>query len=112
MSYTFYSILHVFSILVLTGVTFVMLGGASASQRKWLLSISGVAGLLALLAGVGLLHKMNWGWPVWAWIKIGCWLGLMGIGGVAMRKRHLTPLFGVCTLALLFLAVWAVYTKP
>jgi hypothetical protein len=111
MSPTVYYILHVFSVLVLTGYTFYAFA-APAEKRKQVMMITGIASLLALVAGFGLLTKLhNNQFSAWVIVKIVCWLGLSGLAGVGFRKREKAPVFIGVALALVFVAIFAVYTK-
>ena len=72
----------------------------------------GLAGLLILVTGFGMLGALHLGFPVWAWCKLAIWLILGGIV-VAVRKSAaaarwlwwLLPLLGV-------VAAWLALTKP
>lgn len=111
MSPTVYSIVHVFSVLVLTGYTFYAFA-APAEKRKQVMMITGIASLLALVGGFGLLSKLyNNQFAPWVIVKIVCWLGLSALAGIGFRKREKAPVFMAVALALVFVAIFAVYTK-
>lgn len=111
MSPIFYHVLHVFSLLVLTGYTFYAFA-APAETRKKVLMITGIASLLALVSGFGLMSKLYSnqlaGWMI---VKLVCWLGLSALTGMGYRKRDKAPVFLAVALALVFVAVLSVYTK-
>ena len=65
MSPTFYHVLHVVSVLVLTGYTFYAFA-APAESRKKVMIITGISSLLVLIGGFGLQAKLAVGWPGWA----------------------------------------------
>jgi hypothetical protein len=111
MSPVVYSILHVISILVLTGYTFYAFG-APADTKKRVMIITGFASLLALVAGFGLQAKLNVGWPGWLIVKILCWLGLSALAGFGYRRRGAAGTLAVVTIVLVTIAVVMVYTKP
>lgn len=114
MSLTFYYILHVFSVLVLTGFTFQAFV-APAEQRGKLLALTGIASLVTLVAAFGLLHKqglMSLDLPKWVYMKLVAWLGLSAMAGLAFRRRGLAGLLTIITLALVLFALYAVYQKP
>lgn len=112
MSPTFYSILHVFSMLAVIGGTFYAIA-APAETRKSTLAMTGVASLLALIAGVGLMHKLGYAWNGWAIVKIACWLGLSALGGFAYRRRSVCPcVYKGIALGLALVALIMVYLKP
>jgi hypothetical protein len=111
MSPVFYHILHVVSLLVLTGYTFYAFA-APEETRKRVLITTGVASLLALVAGFGLQAKLMVGWPGWLMVKIVCWLGLTALAGIGYRRRSAAGTLAVIAIALLFLAVLMVYQRP
>lgn len=111
MTPTFYYILHVFSVLVMTGFTFYAFA-ADPSTRKRTLAFSGIAGLLALIAGFGLQAKLQVGFPGWFIVKLVCWLGLMALAGIGYRRRGAVGALALIAIVLAFVAVLMVYTKP
>lgn len=111
MTPTFYYILHVFSVLVMTGFTFYAFA-ADPSTRKRTLAISGIASLLALVAGFGLQAKLSVGFPGWLIVKIVCWLGLSALTGIGYRRRGAAGALALVAIVLVFLAVVMVYLKP
>lgn len=111
MSPVFYHILHVFSVLVLTGYTFYAFS-APPETRKRVMMITGIASLLVLVGGFGLQAKLAVGWPGWLIIKIVCWLGLSALVGIGYRRRDAAGTLAVIALALTFVAVVLVYSRP
>jgi hypothetical protein len=111
MSPAFYSVLHVVSILLLTGWTFYAFA-APAESRKRVMMITGILSLLALIAGFGLQAKLQIGWPGWLIVKICCWLGLSALAGFGYRKRQAAGALMVVAAVLVLLAVTMVYTRP
>lgn len=103
-----YSIIHVFSLLLLTGFAFYAFA-APAECRKKVMIITGIASLLMLISGFGLLAKLQLGFPGWIIVKIVCWLGLSALAGIGFRKRDKAGLFMAIILALIFTAVVTVY---
>lgn len=94
MTYTFYKVLHIFAIVLL----FTAIGGLSlhginggdkeSNKASKLVAIThGVAMLLILTAGFGLMARLGFTktWPVWLYPKLGIWL-LMG-GSLALVQR-------------------------
>jgi hypothetical protein len=112
MSPTVYYVIHVVSLLLLTGYTFYAFA-APAETRKKVLMITGIASLLMLISGFGLISKLyanNFtGWMI---VKMVCWLGISGLAGVAYRRREKVKLFATLAVAFAFVAVLMVYTKP
>lgn len=111
MSPTFYYLLHVISILVLTAYTFYAFA-APAETRKRVMMITGIASLVALVGGFGLQAKLNYGFPGWLIVKLVCWLGLSALAGLGYRRRGAAGALSVVALALVVVAVVMVYTKP
>ncbi len=117
MSWQYYAILHVASILFLTGATFAVFGGASDARRKLILMAGGVFSLLALVGGFGLAAKKLGmanpaGWPAWLWVKVLCWLWLSAIAGIAYRRRAQTPRWIALTAFALLVALVMAFLKP
>jgi hypothetical protein len=112
MSISFYHILHVFSLLVLAGFTFYAFA-APAEARKKVLMVTGIASLLMFISGFGLITKIlgtgQGVWPLWIWIKLVAWLGVSALAGIAFRRRSAAPVLMAVLIALLFVAVYAVY---
>lgn len=106
-----YYILHVFSILVLTGCTFYAFA-APAETRKKVMMITGIASVVALVAGFGLLARLYQNqFSAWVIVKLVAWLGLSALAGIGYRKRDKAPVFIGVILALVLAALVAVYTK-
>ena len=108
MSLSFYRILHVFSLLALTGLTFYAFAGP-AETRKRTLMMSGIFSLLMLISGFGMLAKLHLGMPPWILIKLVAWLGLSALGGIGYRMRNHICLLKAVALALILAALYAVY---
>lgn len=111
MSPTFYYVIHVVSVLVLTGYTFYAFA-APAETRRTVMIVTGVASLLALVGGFGLQAKLAVGWPGWLVIKLLCWLGLSALAGIGYRRRGAAGTLSLVAVSLVILAVVLVYTKP
>ncbi len=85
MSYGFYKVLHLMSIIgvfiSLGALTLhVMAGGARKfPQRKWILITHGLGVVIALVAGFGLMARLGMmqnSWPLWIWGKVAIWVTL------------------------------------
>ena len=104
--------LHVTGVLVLVGYTFFAFAGP-AETRKRVLMITGIASLLVLITGIrlwqGVLGFHAFGW---IFIKLGCWLGLSAVGGIAYRKREMASTLMVITLLLAITAVAMAFVRP
>lgn len=109
MSPTFYYILHLASLFVLAGYTFYAFGAAPETKKRVMI-ITGIASLLALVAGFGLQAKLGYkltaGWLI---VKIVCWLGLSALAGIGYRRRGAAGLLGVIAAALIVTALTMVY---
>jgi hypothetical protein len=91
MSYEFYRVVHVFSIILLfTSLgTLAAVGGAESARLRRLAAVAhGVALTLILVAGFGLLARLGMfgAIPLWAWLKLGIWL-LLAMAVLPLRRR-------------------------
>jgi hypothetical protein len=112
MNPNFYHFLHVAGLLLLVGGTFYAFA-APAETRKRVLAVTGVASLLMLASGFGLLAKLYEGhFYLWVVVKLVCWLGLSALAGVAYRRRERTGLLMGIAAALALTALAMVYFKP
>ena len=99
MSYEFYKVIHLLGIVTL----FLTIGGAAflglaigkttsaedeKSLRKLLSILHGVAMLIILVAGFGLMARLGMmgGWPTWIYGKIALWLAFGASVGVLKKK--------------------------
>jgi len=109
----YYKLLHLFSLLVLTAHTFMAFGNPEPANRKRTLVITGIAGLLMLVSGFGMLAlnkiPIATGWVI---VKLFCWLGFTALAGLVYRKAQLRDRFSFIGLGLLLLALVMVYLKP
>ncbi|PIT99777.1 MAG: hypothetical protein COT74_08305 [Bdellovibrionales bacterium CG10_big_fil_rev_8_21_14_0_10_45_34] len=121
MSYEFYKLIHILSwgllLVILGGVSLYRVEGgqkANFKRRKLVSIVHGVALLIALVTGFGLLARLGImrDWSLWVYIKLAVWLFLGAwlafIWKVPSKARIL---FGVLTLSLLIAAYAAIY-KP
>ena len=118
MSALVYKVLHIFGILLM----FIALGGATARAlsgagkdgpgRKLAGITHGIALLVILVSGFGLLAKLGLGFPLWVWIKIVIWL-LLGAAVALVRRlpQHATLFWFAIPLLGAFAAYLALY-KP
>jgi hypothetical protein len=111
MSITTYLILHLSSVIVLLGYTFYAFA-APAETRRRVLMITGIAALLVIVSGFGMLARLHLGFPGWAIVKFVCLLGLASIAGIAYRRRAMADLFMMVAFLLAITAVAMVYVRP
>jgi hypothetical protein len=111
MSITTYLILHLSSVIVLLGYTFYAFA-APGETRKRVLMITGIAALLVIVSGFGMLARLHLGFPGWAIVKLVCLLGLASISGIAYRRRAAADLFMMVAFGLAITAVAMVYIRP
>jgi len=111
MSLALYHILHVSALFVLLGGTAYAFA-APAETRRRVLAITGIATLIVLVTGFGMLHRMGLGFPLWAIVKLVCWLGISALTGLAYRRRAQAGALMLLATVLAILAVVMVYLKP
>ncbi|CAM2865023.1 hypothetical protein [Rariglobus hedericola] len=112
MSPTIYHIIHLVSLFVLFGFTFYAFA-APAETRKKVLMITGIASLLVLVSGFGLVSKIYGNkFELWMIVKLVAWLALSALTGFGYRRRGAAGTLSVVALVLVALAVTMVYLKP
>jgi len=110
MNPAYYYVLHVFSLVVLTAQTYMALANPDPANRKQTLIITGVAALLMLVSGFGLVARVYGGHlHPWMFVKLACWLGFSAIAGLAYRRQQLRGVLSVVGLGCLLAALWTVY---
>ena len=112
MPVTFYHVMHLVSLFCLFGATFAAFAAPEPERRKFSLAASGIASLLVLVSGFGLLAKLQVGFPIWIVVKLICWFVVSGLAGIAFRKRELVRPLTLLTVALSLIAVVMVYCRP
>lgn len=104
-----YQILHILALLVLAGGTFYGFAGAPETRKKVMI-YTGIASILVLVSGFGLLSKLHGNqFAPWVIIKIVAWLGLSALAGIGYRKRDKAPFFIGIILFLATLSLVSVY---
>jgi hypothetical protein len=119
MSYEFYRLIHflglfmVFSALGGQFVAAMNSGDAKARPgRTWIAIFHGLGLVLALVAGFGMLAKLQIPMGGWVMVKLVAWLVLGGMGAIAARKRSLSGVLWGITIALGLLGAYLAKTKP
>jgi uncharacterized membrane protein SirB2 len=113
MNPAFYHILHVLALLVLTAQTFMAFANPAPENRKRTMMITGIAALLMLVSGFGLISKLYANhFSGWMIVKLVCWLGLSGLAGIAYRKPETRGALSLTAMVLIVVALFMVYLKP
>ncbi len=111
----YYHILHLVAVMALFAGTGTALASAdNAAARKFGAILRGVALLLLLVTGFGMLAKLNImkSIPLWAWCKIGIWV-IAAVLPVFVKRKLLPATAAVfIALALGGVAAWLGYLKP
>ncbi len=116
MSAQVYNVLHILGVLL----AFTAVGGAAlrasagedAPGRKLVGITHGVALLLILISGFGMLAKLKFGFALWVWLKLGVWI-LIGASIALIRRlpAHATLFWFALPILGAFAAYLAIY-KP
>ncbi len=112
MSTTFYSVLHVISLLLLSGFTFAAFASPTPERRRKSAILTGILSLLVLVGGFGLLARTQTGWEVWVIVKLVCWLGVSAMAGMVFKRPHAAGTLRALTILLIATAVTMVYVRP
>lgn len=116
MSYEFYKIMHFVGLVMLflgLGGRIIFLAAKVENPAGKVCSIfHGLGLLLVLVAGFGLLARLQIGFPGWVYVKIAAWIGLGALTLLPKKKPQLGSLAFVSAIILAGLAVYFVVAKP
>ncbi|MDQ8186662.1 hypothetical protein [Pelagicoccus sp. SDUM812002] len=106
-----YSLIHVFSILMLSGSIFYIAANPQKHKKAKMMAINGTVGLIALVGAFGLIAKLGYSYSAgWIIVKLVAWLFLMGLAGMAYKKPKGFVLSGL--IIAVGVAVYMVYFRP
>ena len=112
MPYQLYQIIHVLSLLLLTGLGFALI---ATDNDKPLRKFYGIFSFLVLLGGFGLMAKLGYTFKANPWIsvKLVMWILLaVGLPIVLKRLSLSKPVLMLSYGVILFIAVYSVYLRP
>lgn len=112
MSISLYQFVHIFSVILLAGITFAALAAPKPERRRFMLMSSGIVSVVALVSGFGLLGLGRFGFPGWVVVKLACWLALAALTGLAFRRPGQGQTLTAISVVAVLLAVWMVVMKP
>ncbi|MAE29087.1 MAG: hypothetical protein QF724_10670 [Planctomycetota bacterium] len=112
MSISLYLFLHVSAAILMVAITFSACAAPAEENKRCHQMFGGLASLITLVAGFGLLAKTGQGFPVWIIIKLVCWFGIAALSGLAHRNPAGTRKYGLIATALVLLAIYCVVFKP
>ena len=114
-SYPVYKFIHLLAVVIFFSGAAISL---YSNAQKHVKIISGVASLLIMVAGMGLMARIgidhSGGFPFWLSAKMAIWLALTILVPVAAKRapeKFKKPLFGLC-LVLFFFAHYLAFYKP
>ncbi len=110
MDYAFYKIIHLVGLAILA----IGLGGmvAESSNRRTFVMLQGIALLILLVSGFGILAKLKLGFPHFAMVKAVLWL-VIGMLPLIFRKLKIRICFAITiSILLITIAAWLGVTKP
>ncbi|MBM42923.1 MAG: hypothetical protein CL483_13480 [Acidobacteria bacterium] len=112
MNYQVFVVLHLVSVILMSGVTFAAFAASAQENRRTFLMTSGILSLLVFISGFGVMGMMGLGFPGWAMVKLVCWLVLSGLTGMAFRMTDKVPMLSTLAGVIIAIAVVMVVYKP
>jgi len=107
-----YHVLHLSAGFLLTAYTFQAFAAPDPAKKGRVMMMSGIMSLIMVVAGFGLVSKLQIGFEPWVWVKVGCWLVLSAVGGFAYRSKGAIPLLKLIAIVAVVAAVYMVYARP
>jgi len=110
MDYTTYKLIHLIGLAALAiGLGGMMAGG---ENRKTFAIVQGIALMVMLVSGFGLLAKLKLGFPHFAMVKVVLWV-VLGMLPMLLRRLKVPILGGISiSLALVGILAWLGVMKP
>lgn len=106
-----YSLIHVFSILLLSGSIFYIAANPQKHKKAKMMTINGIVGLIAFVGAFGLIAKLGYSYTAgWIIVKAVAWLFLMALAGMAYKKPKGFVLSGL--IISVGVALYMVYFRP
>lgn len=106
-----YQILHVLSMVLLVAFNFDALANPAPKKKRFTMMVTGISALIMLVGGFGALARLGYGFQPWVVVKLVCWLGLAALPALAYRKPEMASTWRIVAIALVTVAVAAVYLK-
>jgi hypothetical protein len=107
-----YSVVHVACAILLVAFTFKAFAAPTPEKRRGILMVTGVLSLLLIVAGFGLLAKLELGFPGWVIVKLVCALVLAALSGLAFRRPGTAGLLQAVAVIVVGVALYMVYFRP
>lgn len=119
-SYYTYKFLHlagIFAILLSLGGLIVNRALSTAEDSPWrkhLAMVNGIAMVIVLVAGFGLLARLgvSWPWQGWVLVKVAVWVGVGAMLVLVNRLPQVGKLLWWASLALTSVAMYMAIFKP
>ena len=112
MNYSFYHLIHLLSVFFLVSSVVWAISNPMQSEKKKVSMFSGIAGLIALVSGLGLIAKAQFGFPIWIIVKMVVWFSLVILVGSAYKRREHKKQILIALIILVLIAISMVTLKP
>ena len=116
MSYETYKLIHLFAIISLflsIGALLVYSGNNNKTQKKKIMILHGLAGLILLVSGFGLIARLKMhSFPMWVNLKLGIWIILTVLTPILVAKKINKKWIWLLVFASGFSAIYLVVLKP